>query len=182
MRRNAKLRSRMLDKNEDGFTFVEVIASILILSIIGFLIWQGSSIATRVLFKSTDRSIATIRLLQLDEVMRRETGHIVIPFWISRLEIETTHSRISVPYYQGDPDDVLIIEVVEDALKITAPKHDKSLHFGPFPGISAMVARDTGGNPIGIKLIHVASNLEDSLSEILYSFGSFPLWSADDPS
>ncbi len=176
----AKSVLRMTGRSEDGFTFVEIIASILILSIIGFLIWQGSSIAARMLFKSSDRSIATLSRLQLDEALRRETGNILIPFWISRVEIETSHNRIRIPYYQGDPDDHLVIEVIGDSLTITAPGRDEYVHFGPFPGISAAPARDTEGNPIGINLKYASSRTADARSEILYRFGSFPLWSADD--
>ena len=166
--------------NEEGFTYVEILASILILSIIGILIWQGSIVASRTLFRSSDVSISSTRLLQLDEAMRREIGKIAIPYWLSLTEIEASPRRLVIPYYGGDPDVTLLIERIEDYISLTISGREQHLRLGPFPGLHVEQWQDEVGNVIGIMLRFDSPSDDAPIQELFFRFGSFPLTDYDE--
>jgi len=168
--------SRRNAQSDEGFTIIEVLVSVLI----GLVVWRGSILATRVLSASSERSIATTRILQLDDSLRREVGRIHLPFWLAEIGIEQTDHGIVLPYYRGDPDDSLTIAVADNYLDVSSLNREQAFHIGPFPGIRAETAYDAQENPVGVRIWIESAKDNTSQQELFFRFGSSPLWVEDE--
>ncbi|MBN1687359.1 MAG: prepilin-type N-terminal cleavage/methylation domain-containing protein [Spirochaetales bacterium] len=172
--------SRRDCRSDDGFTLIEVLVSLLILSIIGLVVWRGSILATRVLSTSTESSMATTKILQLDDSLRREIEKIQMPFWLREIKIEQTEHGITLPYYQGDPDNSLTIAAAGNYLDVSNSSREQAFRLGPFPGLRVETAYDAQTNPIGVRVQIAPAGNRLSQEGLFFRFGSSPLWVDDE--
>ncbi len=75
--------------SEDGFTFVEVIVAIAIISITGFILWSGLNGIYETVLKVYKNSRITGELRQLEFLFRKNVDEIEIPYWDSSFEPES---------------------------------------------------------------------------------------------
>ena len=171
-------------ESERGFTYIEVMVALIILSLAGVLIWQGVSASGKLLDKISARSSSTMRLMQTEEAVREFVGRIKIPFWMSTMDLEGEEGEITVPFYEGRNDTFLVMKYEDSSLIIGTRRADGEQmvgvkSFGPFSNAEIEGARDEEGKLFGITIVlYTGETLSDGV-HITARFGSNPLWAKD---
>lgn len=171
-------------KSDKGFTYIEMMVALIILSLAGVLVWQGISAAGKLLDKISARSSETMRLMQTEETVRELVGRIKIPFWMSTMELEEEEGEIAIPFYEGRSDNLLVIKYEDSSLIIGTRGTDGEQiegvnSFGPFSNAEIEVARGEEGELFGITVVLYTEKRPSDGVHITARFGSNPLWAKD---
>lgn len=114
--------------SDEGFTFIEVIVAIAILSFSGFIIWSGISGTFDTVLKVYNKSRITGELRELEYLFRANVNDIQVPYWESTFEpvadfIITKDDNLCIQRenlnYQFSFLTVDNLEIVEDGMEIT---------------------------------------------------------------
>ena len=175
-----KPEKSILSKNDDGFTLLEIMVGLVILSLIGVVVWQGISHTGRLFEKISSSLFSTIRTVQMDQYIRDETAKIKAPFWIKDLRVQENGGQsLSIPYLEGDADRFLVFEYKGEYLHIGEKKQgsegaETMLAFGPFKEVAFEMAKNEKEHEYGIKFsVYPGKSLK--VIEIVARFGSNPL-------
>jgi prepilin-type N-terminal cleavage/methylation domain-containing protein len=106
-------------RSDRGFTFIEVLISLTILSLISLVVWGGLRNARTLIERISYRGSATAKVVQLDSFLRSSCLKVRPPFWLAALEVQSSEDRLSIPYYEGEPDRHLVLEVDGSYLTIS---------------------------------------------------------------
>jgi prepilin-type N-terminal cleavage/methylation domain-containing protein len=116
---------------ESGFTIVEVLAALTIISLCGLLVAGFVPAAIR-LGGQVRRDLSAARnLLRLDGEIRSLTAAVATPYWERRPTLEADASGLSIPWYGGRADQVLRFVRRDDAFTLELPAGEAAR----FPGI-----------------------------------------------
>ena len=118
---------------EDGFTVLEVLAGLAILSLLGLGVWSGAASSLRTASRVRAAMLANARLLQLDDRLREAVGRIVPPWWCDGPEIRESEGSWRVPLVGGDPAKFLVIECANGVVSI-----DDGDYVSRFPGFTSL--------------------------------------------
>jgi prepilin-type N-terminal cleavage/methylation domain-containing protein len=118
---------------ENGFTVLEVLVGLAILSLLGVGAWSGASASLRAAARVRAAVLANARLLQLDDRIREAAGRIVPPWWAKGPEIQELQGEWRVPLIDGDPGEVLVVAFTDGVLSI-----DDGDFVSLFPGFTAV--------------------------------------------
>ncbi len=145
-----------LIKNEDGFTLIEVMLALTIVSLLGIMIWQGLTKTGKLIEKIYFSSSTTLKIMEMEKYLRRMSGKIVVPFWVSEITIEEGNNVLTIPFYEGNSNSNLFLKFENNYLVIgcndTEKKHSENMHtFGPFSKVTFKLARNRYGDVFGIK-------------------------------
>jgi prepilin-type N-terminal cleavage/methylation domain-containing protein len=168
-----------LSRNDDGFTLLEIMVGLAILSLIGVVVWQGIAHTGRLFEKISSSLFSTVRTVQMDQYLREETAKIKAPFWIKGFQVhENGGQSLSIPYMEGDPDRFLVFEYKGEYLHIGETKQgsevvDTMLTFGPFKEVAFETAKNEREQEYGIKF-SVSPGNSPEVIEIVARFGSNP--------
>jgi prepilin-type N-terminal cleavage/methylation domain-containing protein len=103
---------------EDGFTFIELIVAMTIMSIIGVSMWIGFTAAVKLVHRIPESTEMMQEFLGLDNLLREHVGRIKIPFWEPELEYYIDSSTAQFPFYEGVETKYLLVEFNESELII----------------------------------------------------------------
>ncbi len=149
-RRRGRATCRL--RREDGFTFVEVLVALVLFSVLAVGLVAGLLGAQRLIGRVAREASGSARLLQLDELLRREAGSVRVPFWVRAPEVQADPQRLSVPYRGGDPEDRLILESREGWLSVESAKAGRLSLFGPFEAVDLGLERGSDGGAWGLRV------------------------------
>lgn len=79
---------RTSSPSDEGFTFIEVLVAIAIISFSGFIIWSGISGTFETVLKVYHSSRISGELRQLEYLFRKNVNEMEIPYWDSSFEYE----------------------------------------------------------------------------------------------
>ena len=68
-------------RNEQGFTFVEILVSMLLLSVLGLVIWSALARGQGLVQRTFQGTLEAVRVLQLDTGLRKAAGRVRVPYW-----------------------------------------------------------------------------------------------------
>jgi prepilin-type N-terminal cleavage/methylation domain-containing protein len=90
-------------KNEScaGFTLVESLVSLAIVSMIGVIIFMAFSVGVKSVTQSHSSVLAALRHLKTDTVLRNSLEKVRIPYWEKDFELSATATTLVVPWYGG---------------------------------------------------------------------------------
>ena len=180
---------------EAGFTLIEVMVSIAILTLIGLAIWSTFAGGMEVMMKIPKTGNGNALILQTDRAFRSFLGEISLPFWVGTIEINPDDDILEFPYFKGYADNKLLFytkreynsvetflfiegnsEDMDKDLKAELGIKDFKLKFGPFSKVSYDYVTDKDDNLKGATLTF--SLLENKTAEItLYAnIGGTPFW------
>ncbi len=172
MRRAAPWSTRR--RSESGSSLIEVIAALLIMSIVGMGIWNSVAAGLRISGRIGDSVRAGSMLLSLDDRVRELASRVRIPFWSKDYLVESSADEMRVAWLDGDPAKSVVMKRSGDTLVI-----DDGTEPRRFKGISSMSfsAASTGqGGVYGITITVEGSGF--TRREITAAFGSMPIGSA----
>ena len=182
--------------NDRGFTLVETLIAITLISVIGIPVFMVFSETLGFTEKIKDLNRWNRELIQLENVLRKSAREVQIPFWISNLEIteeagaerrydravqdalpsrklasdqvSLRTTRLSVPYWNGDESLYLEIKIEDMILKIITPAG--STVFKGYNGVEFDFLKDSGSRIVGLSII-IKKEKKESV-KILCAFGS----------
>ena len=160
---------------EDGFTILEALAAIIIISLGSFLlVFGGQRMLVNIIKFQTER-IFLSELQLCSEILKESVNQIEIPFWQSEMDIQFDSNLVSIPFYQGYPDRYLDLSFNNNGFYITYPP-DSTIFFNSI----------TNGfiTPLMKNGLVVGVSLEITKESIVYKsqalFGSVALISIED--
>lgn len=137
-------------KNNSGFTLIETLVAITLISLIGLPVLMVFSDTVTFTKKIKDLNRWNGELIKLERVLRKSLGEVQIPFWISDVEVTEGIGTIIVPYWNGDADLFLEIEIKDTAFKITTP--EGSTVFNGYDGVEFDILKDSHSRTIGLSI------------------------------
>ncbi len=136
-----------------GFTFLETVISLVIVSVIG-LSAAGLFASAASFEKKTNSQInSNNQLLLLDRYMRLHVSRIKIPYWVDiRQEpgFISDQQHLSIPFFEGEEDSILDIDLHNGILRIETPGEEKV--FTGLRRSTISIFEDRRGFPLGVTL------------------------------
>jgi prepilin-type N-terminal cleavage/methylation domain-containing protein len=112
-------------KPEDGFTFMEVIAAMAIMSILGVTVWMGFAAAVN-LIQSVPVSVELVQsYMVLDTIVREYISRVKPPFWQPELDYYMDSTSVIYPFYEGVEEQFLQIEYLDNHLYLSTNARDE---------------------------------------------------------
>lgn len=144
------LKIRNTINNNRGFTLIETLIAITLVSLIGIPVFMVFSDTVSFSGKIKDLNRWNKELVQLERVLRKSVREVQIPFWISDIEFIEGHGTMSVPYWNGDVNLYLEMKIEDTVLKITTPKG--STVFGGYDEVEFDFLKDSRSRIIGLSI------------------------------
>ena len=159
---------------ENGFTVLEVLVGLAILSLLGIGVWSGVAASLRAASRVHEAVLANARLLQLDDRIRAAAGRIVPPWWDRGPEIQELQAEWRVPMVDGYPEKFLVVAFKDGVLSV-----DDGDFVSLFPGFTSVSLTPAWEGESGLRCLRldVAGKGIDPLS-ISARFGGAELRSA----
>lgn len=164
-------------RNDDGFTLIETMVSLVVLLLIGVVVWQGIAHTGRLFGKITSNLFSSVRTLHMDRHIREQTGRIDAPYWMKRLQVrEKGANSIAIPYLKGNFDSLLYFAFEDQYLVVGEKKRGNEdiagkLTFGPFRDADMEVVENERGEQYGIRF-RLRPAASPKTVEITARFGS----------
>jgi prepilin-type N-terminal cleavage/methylation domain-containing protein len=142
-----------------GFTLLEALAALAVLSIAGMSVLAGANIAINTLDAAKTRAVFTARLLYADERLRRTVGEIAIPYWeqagyaTAKLVMSTHGNTLELPWYQGKRDAVLRLYQRDTALVLDIVTTEGCESIPLYEGVESVelgLMLNAGEQPCGV--------------------------------
>jgi prepilin-type N-terminal cleavage/methylation domain-containing protein len=147
MRRIARSTSR---PGEEGFTLLETLVGMVILSALAVGAWTATTVAWRSVARFRESARSGVRLLQLDDRLRDCAARVRPPWWGVEPCIAAAGLTWSISCLDGDPAAALTLACRDGVLWI-----DDGTRVSRHPGFSSVAlspALDEAGAPFGIEL------------------------------
>ncbi len=136
--------------NNEGFTLIESLIAITLISLIGIPVLMVTSDTVIFTSKIKDLNRWNKELVQLERVLRKSVAEVQIPFWISDIELTEETGAMSVPYWNGDADLFLEMEIEDTTFKLTTP--EGSTVFNGYDGVEFYILKDNQSRTIGLSI------------------------------
>jgi prepilin-type N-terminal cleavage/methylation domain-containing protein len=114
---------------DEGFTLLEVLLGMVILSLLGIGMWTAVTISQRSVERFHTGSLANARLLQIDDRFRECIARIRAPWWDVVPGLETSVDGWRIAFLDGDPRKLLVISYRDGSLCI-----DDGAYVSRYPG------------------------------------------------
>jgi len=137
-------------QNNSGFTLIETLVAITLISLIGLPVFMVTSDTFAFTKKIKDFNRWNGELIKLERVLRKSVSGIQIPFWISNIELTEGSGAMIIPYWNGDADLVLEIKIEDTAFKITTP--EGTTVFKGYDGVEFNILEDSHSRTIGLSI------------------------------
>jgi prepilin-type N-terminal cleavage/methylation domain-containing protein len=147
MRRIARSHSR---RGEEGFTLLEVLAGMVVLSLLGIGVWTAVTVAWRSVERFREGARAGSQALRLDDRFRACAGRVRPPWWGGEPELRSEGNSWRISCLDGDPGKTLTLSWQGGVLAI-----DDGESVTRYPGIAdadCAPARDGTGVPFGAEI------------------------------
>jgi prepilin-type N-terminal cleavage/methylation domain-containing protein len=163
--------------NDAGFTLLEVLLGMVILSLLGIGMWTAVTISQRSVERFHAGSLANARLLQIDDRFRGCIARIRAPWWDFAPAVVTGADGWKIVFLDGDPEKALIISYQDGSLCI-----DDGAYVSRFPGFDSVrleTVRGADSVPFGVSLALDGRHLGSTT--IIARFGGASVRSPSNP-
>lgn len=100
--RKARLFSNCVNRNK-GFSFVETLISLLIISLISTVMYSAFSSSIKSIIKIKEKQKKDFEIFRTEQELRNIVSSIDIPFWEKNFYFKITDDSISCSYLNGNP-------------------------------------------------------------------------------
>ena len=133
-----------------GFTLIETLVAITLVSLIGIPVFMVSSDTLSFTGKVKGLNRWNRELIQLERVLRKSVGEVQIPFWISDPELTEGNGTVTIPYWNSDADLSFEIKIADTVLNIATP--EGSTVFKGYDGVEIDLLKDSRFRTIGLSI------------------------------
>ena len=137
-------------KNNSGFTLIETLVAIALISLISLPVFMVTSDIVTFTKKIKDLNRWNGELIKLERVLRKSVRGVQIPFWISNIELTEGTNAIRIPYWNGEAGLVLEMEIEDKTFKITTPEGTRG--FKGYDGVEFDFLKDSKLRTIGLSI------------------------------
>jgi prepilin-type N-terminal cleavage/methylation domain-containing protein len=156
MNETVKLEEPMKNNSQWGFTLMETLIAMGIVSLILTILTVFLSSSAAVVEKSKDRALFGIKLLRADSLIRDRMGAVAVPYWETPV-LETGETSMTIPWYQGERDGYVRLLTDKDTLIMETDdkqKKERLVLISGLDGIDLSVLRDDRHIPYGIDVTY----------------------------
>lgn len=146
----------MKNNSQWGFTLMETLIAMGIVSLILTILTVSLSSSAAVMEKSKDRALFGIKLLRADSLIRDRMGAVAVPYWETPV-LETGETSMTIPWYQGERDGYVRLLTDKDTLIMETDdkqKKERLVLISGLDGIDLSVLRDDRHIPYGIDVTY----------------------------
>jgi prepilin-type N-terminal cleavage/methylation domain-containing protein len=146
----------MENNAEGGFTLLETLAAIAVVSLVMGILGLSLSSSAGALEKTRDRVLFGIRLLRADSLLRDRVGAVAIPYWETPI-LEAGDASLAIPWYQGERDGRLRLLTENGELILEAEdkwKKERLVLIAGLDGAELSVLRNEERAPCGIAVTY----------------------------
>lgn len=115
---SGRRRTSLRPGNEEGFTLVEVLVALALLSTLGLFVWAASATGDRSLRRIADGVRRNAEILELDAVVRAYAQRVLTPYWLKGPRSDRSPETLSVFYLDGSEDAALQISLRSGTLTV----------------------------------------------------------------
>lgn len=101
MNRIVRLKKCFLKSKASGFSYIEAVVSLLIISLIGVLLASVYSISIRSVSKARIKIKDSVNHLRVDDELREFISCVDYPFWVKEYKVDSSENSITVEYFKG---------------------------------------------------------------------------------
>jgi prepilin-type N-terminal cleavage/methylation domain-containing protein len=145
----------MKNNSEDGFTLLETLAAMGIISIVLTSLAMTLPSSSAALEKSKKNLLFGVKFLRADTIIRKRVGAIAIPYWEHPI-LDTDSSSLTIPWYQGKQNvNLRLIAEGKTLLLETegALEDEKITLIDGLDGSEISILRDDQKIPYGIGIV-----------------------------
>ena len=161
---------KYIKKSDNGFTFVEVLAAVIILTVLGVVIWQGFLSALTGIDGIGVEITECTKILQIDDTVREAASRIIVPFWLNTAPVEKEINLMRIPYIDSCSDKELIISFEKEVLTIETDGN--TISFSAIDNVEMDFLTDDNNSIYGI-LLNI--NYSNEKFTIEAPFGGLPV-------
>ncbi|GHV73394.1 hypothetical protein AGMMS49940_06960 [Spirochaetia bacterium] len=161
-------------KNDDGFTLMETLTALALVSLIMTIIALALSSAAGVWTQSRDRALFAVRLLRADSLVRSRIGAVAIPYWETPVLL-AADSSVTIPWFEGERSGFVRLRAEDDRLIMETGekrKTERIVLLSGLEGTELSILRDERHIPggIGVTYFHKQKSYHTRSA-----FASFPI-------
>ena len=160
--------------SKSGYTFIELIIALVILSILGVGMWQGLVRVSRLLDRIYVVHSGISSTVVMDERIREEVSRIIIPFWIPGVPVTEDKDGVAIDFYNGEKGKALCFRFTDNYLIMGDDNGKVLCSFGPFSDVRIETHRNPQGVATGIRFIIYGDGMEKRPLTIVAGFRSCP--------
>lgn len=101
MNRIVRLKKCFLKSKASGFSYIEAVVSLLIISLIGVLLASVYSISIKSISKMRIKINDSVEHLRVDDELRDFISCVDYPFWVKEYKVDSSENSITVEYFKG---------------------------------------------------------------------------------
>jgi hypothetical protein len=146
MRKNASFFSSR--RSESGSTLLEILAALLVISILGLGIWNGVAACLRLTTRFHDAALRSSELLRLDDRLRALAQRVRIPYWVPDHLIESADGELHIAYLDGDPSKSMALKFSQGTLIVEGG--ETSARYSDIASAAFSPAADPAGEVYGL--------------------------------
>jgi prepilin-type N-terminal cleavage/methylation domain-containing protein len=147
MRRIARSHSR---PGEEGFTLLEVLVGMVVLSLLGIGVWTAVAVAGRSMERFRESVRAGSQVLQLDDRFRACADRVRPPWWGGEPDLVAAGGAWRISCLDGDPDRALTLSWQDGVLAID--DGELVARYRGLTDVELAPARDPAGRQLGVEL------------------------------
>ncbi len=166
-----KTKLHWKQNNEQGFTFVETLVSLLIISLTAVILYGAFNSSIHAIYSSVSHTITNYQILKTDTVLRREVANICIPYWQKDFTYTTSYNKIELPWYCAKDKWTLSLFISETGNLILETDADSKKTYTLLNGIediSFKLVTASNNIPFGIKITYT-KNDKKYITTVLFS-------------
>jgi prepilin-type N-terminal cleavage/methylation domain-containing protein len=139
-----------IGRHEDGFTFLEVLVALAILSLLGVGAWNAASVSLRLASGIHGRILEASRLLELDDRLRALSSRVLTPYWAAGHAMTLDSGECRVAWLDGDPGKSLALSFRGGVLSVG--DGETAATYSDFRRADFLSALDGEGRPFGLSV------------------------------
>jgi prepilin-type N-terminal cleavage/methylation domain-containing protein len=164
----------MKNNSQWGFTLMETLIAMGIVSLILTILTVSLSSSAAAMEKSKDKALFGIKLLRADSLIRHRIGAVAVPYWEIPV-LETDETSMTIPWYQGERNGYVRLLMDKDTLIMETgdkQKKERLVLISELDGLDLSVLRNNRHIPYGIDVTYFHNR---NIYHTLSVFSTFPL-------
>jgi hypothetical protein len=152
-----------MSKGEEGFTITEALTAIGIIAASGMIALGALSSSIKGIDRAKGGIEFGVKLLAADNLIRRKTGAVNIPFWERNIALIAEDTSIQVPWYGSMAEDYLRFFWDEHSLRMeteSGGEKESVLLFRALDRIQVSALTDGDGIPYGLDVAYAYGGRE----------------------